>query len=93
MTPKSVLRTVLERVETGFDAAFTPTLNPLYQLGALAWFFYWIVIATGIYLYVFFDTGVEDAYASIERITTCSGTRAASCAASTATPPTRWCWW
>ena len=69
VTPKSVLRTALERVESAFDAAFTPALNPLYQLGALGWFFYWIVAATGIYLYVFFDTGVEDAYASIERIT------------------------
>ena len=69
MSVKSALRGVLERVESGFDAAFTPALNPLYQLGALGWFFYWIVAATGIYLYVFFDTGVEDAYASIERIT------------------------
>ena len=40
-----------------------------FRLGALAWFFYWIVAATGIYLYVVFDTGVENAYASIERIT------------------------
>ena len=69
MSPKSVLRSALERVESGFDAAFTPAQNPLYQLGALAWFFYWIVAATGIYLYIFFDTGVEDAYASIEHIT------------------------
>ena len=69
MSLKGALRGALERVESGFDAAFTPALNPLYQLGALGWFFYWIVAATGIYLYVFFDTGVEDAYASIERIT------------------------
>ena len=69
MNPKQVLRRALERVESGFDAAFTPALNPLYRLGALGWFFYWIVAVTGIYLYVFFDTGVEEAYASIERIT------------------------
>ena len=69
MSPKRVLRGALERAESGFDAAFTPAANPLYQLGALGWFLYWIVAATGIYLYVFFDTGVEDAYASIERIT------------------------
>ena len=69
VSPKFALRNALERVESGFDAAFTPALNPLYQLGALGWFFYWIVAVTGIYLYVFFDTGVEDAYASIERIT------------------------
>ena len=69
VSPKFVLRGALERVESGFDAAFTPALNPLYQLGALGWFFYWIVAVSGIYLYVFFDTGVEEAYASIERIT------------------------
>ena len=69
MSPKDISRSALERVESGFDAAFTPALNPFYQLGGLAWFFYWIVAATGIYLYVFFDTGVEEAYASVERIT------------------------
>ena len=69
VSPKGALRGALERVESAFDAVFTPALNPLCQLGALAWFFYWIVAATGIYLYIFFDTGVEDAYASIERIT------------------------
>ena len=69
MSPKSVLRGALERVESGFDAAFTPALNPLCQLGALGWFFFWIVAVTGIYLYVFFDTGIENAYASVERIT------------------------
>ena len=69
MSPKGVLRGALERVESAFDAAFTPALNPLYQLGALAWFFYWIVAATGFYLYIFFDTGVEAAHASVERIT------------------------
>ena len=69
MSPKAILRAPLERIESVFDAAFTPALNPLYQLGALGWFFYWIVAVSGIYLYMFFDTGVEQAYASIERIT------------------------
>ena len=62
-------RGALERVETAFDLAFTPALNPLYRLGALGWFLYWTVAVTGIYLYAFFDTGVEDAYASVHRIT------------------------
>ncbi|MBT5156274.1 MAG: hypothetical protein HOM44_19465, partial [Gammaproteobacteria bacterium] len=51
------LRTGFEYIERGFDAAFTPQWNPLLQLGALGWFFYWIVVVTGIYLYIFFDTG------------------------------------
>ena len=33
-------------------------------------FLFWIVAASGLYLYAFFDTGVTEAYNSIERITT-----------------------
>ena len=66
---KHLARAAIERVESAFDAVFTPQWNPLYQLGALAWFFYWIVAVSGIYLYAFFDSGVTDAYASVERIT------------------------
>jgi ferredoxin/coenzyme F420-reducing hydrogenase delta subunit len=39
------------------------------QLGALGWFFYWIVIVTGIYLFIFFDTGITEAYNSVEYLT------------------------
>jgi ferredoxin/coenzyme F420-reducing hydrogenase delta subunit len=52
-----------------FDWAFTPDWNPLYHLGTLGWFFYWIVIVSGIYLYIFFDTGIKQAYESLEYIT------------------------
>jgi ferredoxin/coenzyme F420-reducing hydrogenase delta subunit len=58
-----------DRAQDVLDVAFGPAANPLAQLGALGWFFYWIVAVSGIYLYIFFDTGVEDAYASVERIT------------------------
>jgi ferredoxin/coenzyme F420-reducing hydrogenase delta subunit len=66
---KRLAREGFERVESGFDAIFTPDWNPFYCLGALGWFYYWIVTATGIYLYIFFDTGVTQAYASVEHIT------------------------
>ena len=36
------------------------------HLGSLGWFLFWIVTVTGIYIYVFFDTGVTQAYASLE---------------------------
>ena len=36
------------------------------HLGSLGWFLFWIVAVTGIYIYVFFDTGVTQAYASLE---------------------------
>lgn len=67
--PKRLVRAAFERVESAFDAVFTPDWNPLYQLGALGWFFYWIVAVSGVYLYIFFDSGVTQAYESVERIT------------------------
>ena len=67
--PKRMLRLVFERLEAACDVAFGPSWNPFYHLGALGYFYYWIVAASGIYLYIFFDTGVTGAYESVERIT------------------------
>lgn len=66
---RKITRNAFERLENGLDWAFGPAWNPLYQLGALGWFFYWIVCVSGIYLYVFFDTGITDAYQSLEYLT------------------------
>jgi CDP-4-dehydro-6-deoxyglucose reductase, E3 len=57
------------RVEALFNAAFGDRLNPLYQLGAISFFLFWVVAASGLYLYAFFETGVSDAYASVEALT------------------------
>ena len=57
------------RVEALFNLAFGERLNPLYYLGALSTWMLWIVVASGLYLYVFFDTGINEAYASVERLT------------------------
>lgn len=56
-------------VEHAFDAAFGPRINPFYHLGALAFFFFWIVAASGIYLFIFFETSIEGAYGSVEYLT------------------------
>lgn len=56
-------------LEARLDGIFGRRWNPLYQLGALGFFYYWIVAVTGIYVYVFFDTGTTEAYQSIEYIT------------------------
>ena len=45
------------------------SLAPWHHLGALGFFLFWIVAATGIYVYVFFDTSVAGAHASLERLT------------------------
>ena len=55
-------------VERIFDRPFGQAGNPWRQLGALAYFLFWIVAATGIYVYIGFDTRADGAYASVERL-------------------------
>ncbi len=59
----------LQAVEALFDRAFTPAHNPWRHLGALAFFFFWVVVVSGIYLYAFSESGMERAYRSVERLT------------------------
>ncbi|HEX7440426.1 MAG TPA: cytochrome b N-terminal domain-containing protein, partial [Caldimonas sp.] len=66
---QAILRWWFMRVEALFNAAFGDRLNPLYQLGAISFFLFWVVTASGLYLYAFFKTGVADAYASVEALT------------------------
>ncbi|MCL4764922.1 MAG: cytochrome b N-terminal domain-containing protein [Hyphomicrobiaceae bacterium] len=63
-------------IRRGFDLAeavlnkvFPPEWNPLLNLGALGFFFYWVITVSGIYLFVFFETSVHDAYESVEYMT------------------------
>ena len=66
---RSALRRGFVLIEQPFEHLFSPALNPLAQLGALGFFFFWIVAVSGIYLFIFFDTGIERAYQSIEFLT------------------------
>jgi ferredoxin len=66
---KRVMEFVFNWLEKQFSRAFTSAWNPLYQLGALSFFYFWIVAITGVYLFVFFETSIGGAHASIERIT------------------------
>ena len=66
---KRTLAHAFMRFEAVFEYAFGQRLTPFANLGALGWYFYWIVAASGVYLYIFFDTGVTDAYASVEYMT------------------------
>ena len=66
---KRALRALLVRAEVFFDLAFGRANNPLACLGALGWYFFWIVAGTGVYLYIFFDTGITNAYESVEYMT------------------------
>ena len=66
---KRGLYSVFQKAERVFEYAFGQRNNPFTWLGAFGWYFYWITAATGIYLYIFFDTGIVDAYASVEYMT------------------------
>lgn len=66
---QSGLRRCFMAVEALFNRAFGDRLNPFYQLGAMIFFLFWIVAASGLYLYAFFDTGVAAAYASVTALT------------------------
>ena len=41
----------------------------MYALGGLGFFYFWIVAVSGLYIYIFFDTGLTEAYASVEQLT------------------------
>jgi CDP-4-dehydro-6-deoxyglucose reductase, E3 len=68
-----ILQSIAQRaflaVETAFSAIFGERLNPFYYLGAITYFLLWVAIATGLYLYAFFETSVAGAYASVEQLT------------------------
>ena len=59
----------LQKLERGFDRAFAAPGNPWRHLGALGFFLFWVIAASGIYLYIFFDTSVAGAYRSVESLT------------------------
>lgn len=63
---KSALRAGFDPLERSAERLFSPALNPFSQLGAIAFFLFWIVAVSGIYLFIFFDTGVVNAYRSVE---------------------------
>lgn len=69
----NLIRRGLRRTFDYFEAAlgwvFPSQWNPFFNLGALGFFFYWIITATGIYVFVFFDTSVHGAYPSVEYMT------------------------
>ena len=66
---KHLIRAGFDGAEGALSRIFTPAWNPLLNLGALGFFFYWIITASGIYVYIFFDTGITQAYASIDYMT------------------------
>ncbi|WP_435627148.1 FAD-binding oxidoreductase [Candidatus Ferrigenium straubiae] len=57
------------RLESAFNGIFGPALNPFYYLGAITYLMFWIIVVSGFYIYAFYDTGVNDAFDSVEQLT------------------------
>ena len=52
-----------------FKSRMPGSWNPIYNLGALSFYLFWLVIVTGIYLFIFFETSISGAYQSVADIT------------------------
>jgi len=59
----------MKHIESLLDRVFPDGMNPLYHLGGLSYYFFWILTFTGLYLFVFFETSLNGAYLSMEAIT------------------------
>ena len=66
---QALLQQAFMRVEALFNTAFGDRLNPLYHLGSITFWLFWLVAGSGLYLYAFFETGVAGAYASVDALT------------------------
>ncbi len=66
---RKYLQNLLLRLENVFNAPFGQALNPWYHLGAITFYLFWILLVSGIYLYIFYRTGVNEAYQTVEDLT------------------------
>lgn len=67
MKPPAIRR-LWERLEHSLDPIFPGGSNPLRNLGAIACLMFAVLLLSGIYLYVFFDTSVQGAWQSMNSL-------------------------
>ena len=63
------LKRVYLALESWFNLSFGTEWNPLYHLGTLSFFLFWIILVSGIYLFIPFHGSLEGAHASVEWMT------------------------
>ena len=51
------------------NGAIEVSINAMYNLVTHSFFFYYFRLITGIYVYIFFETGVTTSYESVEDLT------------------------
>ena len=66
---QALLQWCFVKVEGLFNLAFGEKLNPLYHIGQISYYLMWLIVASGLYLYAFFETSVTGASASVEALT------------------------
>ena len=66
---QAFLQWLFLRAEAVGNRVFGDRLNPLYYLGATSYWMFWLVVISGLYVYAFYETGVDKTYASMESIT------------------------
>ncbi len=66
---QKILRWFFMAAEGFFNRVFGDTLNPFYHLGTISFWQFWLLMGSGLYLYIFSETGVHVAYESVERLT------------------------
>ena len=65
LTRERVGSILCRKIDHTFDSIFGASANPWRHLGAFAFLFLWIVVVSGIYVYIMLDTSVAGAYESI----------------------------
>ena len=67
-TPVTRIAAAYRAAEHAFDAPFGAALNPLKHLGALGFLLFWLLVISGVVLYILLDTSAEGAYRSIDEL-------------------------
>ncbi|MBI5561618.1 MAG: hydrogenase iron-sulfur subunit [Deltaproteobacteria bacterium] len=57
------------RLERALNGATTSAYNPFYYLGAIGIFFLWVIMGTGVYIFLFYDITARGAYDSVQYLT------------------------
>jgi ferredoxin/coenzyme F420-reducing hydrogenase delta subunit len=60
---------VLRWIQEGLNGIFSPSLNPMYLLGSITFFLFFILLGTGLYLYIFYEMTAAGSYESVQYVT------------------------
>ncbi len=67
--PVNPVKRIYLALESWFNLSFGNDWNPLYHLGTLSFFLFWVILVSGIYLFIPFHGSLDGAYASVEYMT------------------------